>query len=304
MNLLRLLRLLGALACAIVPSLRASPDAAHAGTKTYTATAPDGVTLAIQETGNLDGTPIIFIHGLLGSHLSWDAQLGSADLGRFRLITYDLRGHGLSGKPTDAAAYHDGRRWAQDLAAVIEASHARHPVLVGWSLGGVVISNYLAAFGDGQIAGAVYVAGAIELKPALLVPHPDVYRDMTAEDLRTHLDGERTFLGLCFHTPPDATTFARLLANAALASWEMQRAVPTMTVDAPAGLGATRKPVLLLYGERDALVQAEPTIARAVEINPHAQSQCYAQSGHAPFLEEPERFNRDLAAFVDAAAGR
>ena len=175
-------------------------------------------------------------------------------------------------------------------------------MLVGWSLGGVVISNYLAAFGDGQIAGAVYVAGAIELKPALLVPHPDVYRDMTAEDLRTHLDGERTFLGLCFHTPPDATTFARLLANAALASWEMQRAVPTMTVDAPAGLGATRKPVLLLYGERDALVQAEPTIARAVEINPHAQSQCYAQSGHAPFLEEPERFNRDLAAFVDAAA--
>ncbi|EHK69160.1 arylester hydrolase [Pseudomonas psychrotolerans L19] len=80
-------------------------------------TAPDGVVLAVQEQGNPCGMPIVFIHGLLGSRLNWDAQLTSADLSRFRLITYDLRGHGLSGKPSDAAAYRDGRRWADDLAA-------------------------------------------------------------------------------------------------------------------------------------------------------------------------------------------
>ena len=272
----------------------------RAETKHYTATAPDGVTLAIQEAGDPDGVPILFIHGLLGSHLDWDAQLSSPALARYRLITYDLRGHGLSGKPTDAAAYQEGRRWADDLAAVIDASHARRPVLVGWSLGGTVISNYLAAFGDGAIAGAVYVDGVIELRPELLVAHPEVYRDMTAADLRTHLDGERAFLGLCFRTPPDAATFARLLANAALASWDMQRAVPTMTVDT-AGLGATHKPVLLLYGAQDALAQAKPMVARAEELNPRVQSKLYADSGHAPFLEESERFNRDLAGFVTTA---
>lgn len=37
--------------------------------------APDGVDLAVQETGNPEGTPIIFIHGLLGSHLNWEKQL-------------------------------------------------------------------------------------------------------------------------------------------------------------------------------------------------------------------------------------
>ena len=274
-----------------------------AETKNYTATAPDGVTLAIQEAGDPEGTPIVLIHGLLGSHLDWDAQLGSPELARCRLITYDLRGHGLSGKPTDAQAYHDGRRWAEDLAAVIEAAHAHNPVLVGWSLGGVVISNYLAAFGDGGIAGVVYVDGVIELKPELLVAHPEVYRDMIAADLRTHLDGERAFLALCFRTPPDAVTDARLLAGAALASWDMQRAVPTMTVDT-AGLEATHKPVLLLCGEQDALLQVKPTIARAGELNPRIQSKLYAGSGHAPFLEEPERFSRDLAAFVTAATKR
>lgn len=59
----------------------------------------------------------------------------------------------------------------RDLAAVIKATHARRPVLVGWSLGGTVISNYLALFGDECIAGAVYVDGVIELKPEQIVAH-------------------------------------------------------------------------------------------------------------------------------------
>jgi pimeloyl-ACP methyl ester carboxylesterase len=286
-------------ALAFVTAISLAPPAANAETRRYTVTAADGVPLAVQETGNPDGPSIVFVHGLLGSHLNWDAQVNSAQLQRYRMITYDLRGHGLSGKPTDAAAYADGMRWADDLQAVIAASQARKPVLVGWSLGGAVISNYLAKFGDSGIAGAVYVDGVIELKPEQIVAHPQVYRDLNSPDLKTHLDTVRTFLGLCFHTPPDQATFQRLFANAAMASWDMQRAVQSMTVQAEQGLGKAQVPVLLLYGERDALVQAKPAIARAKALNPRIRSTLYAQSGHAPFLEEPDRFDRDLARFID-----
>lgn len=296
----RLHRALGALIVGL--ALLTGAPAALAVTRQYTVAAPDGVALAVQESGDPDGAPVIFIHGLLGSRLNWDKQLLDPRLQRHRLITYDLRGHGLSGKPTDTAAYTDGRRWADDLAAVIASTKARRPVLVGWSLGGAVISNYLAAYGDGAIGGAVYVDGVIELKPEQLVAHPDVYRDMVAEDLKTHLQGERAFLRLCFHRQPDADTFSLLLANAALASWEMQKAVPSMTVDAAAGLSRATVPVLLLYGARDALVKAEPSIARAKRLNPRIHSVLYADSGHAPFLEEPDRFNRDLLAFIRSAA--
>jgi len=268
--------------------------------KEYKVTAPDGVSIAVQESGNPDGPPIIFIHGLLGSRLNWDAQVHSAELQRFRLITYDMRGHGLSGKPTDAASYTEGKRWADDLAAVIESSQARKPTLVGWSLGGVVISNYLANHGDGRIAGAVYVNGVIEMKPDQIVSHSAIYRDLVSPDLKTHLDTVRDFLRLCFHTQPDAPTFERLLANAAMASWDMQRAVMAISVEAAEGLGKVKVPVLLLYGERDALVQAKPAIDRARQLNPRVQSKLYAESGHAPFLEEASRFNQDLSAFVDA----
>jgi len=278
--------------------------AALAATRNYTVTAPDGVVLAVQESGNPAGPAIVFIHGLLGSHLNWDAQVDSPRLQRYRLITYDMRGHGLSGKPADAAAYSEGSRWADDLAAVMASSHAQKPVLVGWSLGGAVISNYLAKYGDSGIAGAVYVDGVIELKADQIVAHPAIYRDLNSADLKTHLDTVRDFLGLCFHTQPDNATFQRLYANAAMASWDMQRAVMSMTVAAAEGLVKAHVPVLLVYGTQDALVQVGPAIARATALDPRAQHKLYENSGHAPFLEEAARFNRDLATFVDGTPAR
>jgi non-heme chloroperoxidase len=288
----------------IVAAAIGAASSALAETKNYTVTAPDGVTLAVQESGSPDGPAVVLIHGLLGSHLDWDAQLRSAQLQQDRLITYDLRGHGQSGKPAEAKAYSEGRRWADDLSAVIESTHARRPVLVGWSLGGTVISNYLAAYGDDRIAGVVFVDGVIELKADQLASHPDVTRAMVSPDLMTHLDGERKFLELCFHTQPDRLNFERLLANAAMASWEMQSAVLSMTVAASDGLRRTRVPVLLIYGERDALVKVQPTIARALELDPGATRKLYANSGHAPFIEESTRFNKDLAFFVQTVAQR
>ncbi|MCA7972031.1 alpha/beta hydrolase [Burkholderia sp. AU39826] len=282
----------------------ASAYDAAAAPLSYTVTSTDGVKLAVQESGDPDGVPVILIHGLLGSRLNWDAQVESPELRGFRIITYDLRGHGLSDKPSGARPYRDGGRWGDDLAAVIDGAHARKPVVVGWSLGGVVISNYLARYGDRAIAGAVYVDGVVELAPGQIVDHPDVYRDMNAPDLKTHLDGERTFVGLCFNRRPDAATFERLLANAAMASWDMQKAIPTMSVFAAAGLGHARVPLRFIYGGRDALVDTPARLARAAELNPRIASKVYAESGHAPFIEEAERFNRDLAAFVRSVSAR
>ncbi|WP_175714444.1 alpha/beta fold hydrolase [Burkholderia ambifaria] len=301
--LTRMLRYLLAAAVSAATLFAAIPATVAAPTS-YMVTSKDGVRLSVQESGNPNGPPVIFIHGLLGSRLNWEAQVQSPELREYRIITYDLRGHGLSDKPSGATPYHDGRRWADDLEAVIAGSHARKPVVVGWSLGGVVISNYLATYGDDNIAGAVYVDGVVELAPGQIVDHPAVYRDMNSPDLKTHLDGERTFIGLCFNRRPDADTFSRLLANAALASWDMQKEIPTMTVFAAEALSKTRVPLLFIYGSRDALVDTPTTLARAKALNPRIQSKVYVDAGHAPFIEEPDRFNHDLAEFVRSASGK
>ncbi|MGA1805342.1 alpha/beta fold hydrolase [Rhizobium sp. HT1-10] len=281
----------------------AAVSAAAAADGEYTVQSSDGVVIAVEESGNPTGQPIVFVHGLLGSRINWDKQTSDPALQKFRLITYDLRGHGLSGKPDDVDAYKDGNRWADDLAAVLKESRAKNPVLVGWSLGAVVLSNYLAAHGDAGIGGLIYVDGVIELKPDLITPHPEVYAGLASRDLRTHLDTVRTFLALCFQTQPDQPTFERLLSNAATASWMMTRAVPSMTVQAAEGLPKAKVPVLLIYGGKDDLVRPEASIARAKSLNGQIKSRIYHDSGHAPFLEEAARFNKDLVDFATSTQG-
>jgi len=76
-------------------------------------TAPDGVTLSVQEWGNAEGPAILFIHGYAQSHLNWKEQVeDSALTDEFRMITFDLRGHGMSDKPEGASFYRESERWA------------------------------------------------------------------------------------------------------------------------------------------------------------------------------------------------
>lgn len=62
-------------------------------------------------------------------------------------------------------------------------------------------------------------------------------------------------------------------------------------------------PVLLIYGGKDDLVRPEASIARAKSLNGQIESKIYENSGHAPFLEEAARFNKDLAAFTASVEG-
>lgn len=79
-------------------------------------------------------------------------------------MTFDMRGHGDSDKPDNAAAYASGERWADDLRAVMETAGLRRPTLVGWSLGGFVVGLYLAKYGRERTAG-------INLVDAVTVSH-------------------------------------------------------------------------------------------------------------------------------------
>lgn len=284
------------------PLLQAQQSTEQTIAKQTFATTPDGVRIAVQEYGNPNGTEVVFIHGLLGSHLDWSKQIDSTLLGKYRLITYDLRGHGFSGKPTDAAYYKDGKRWGDELHAVIAAAGLKRPVLVGWSLGGVVMTNYLSIYGDEHIAGLFFVDAVIELKPDLLKAHPETTKALLSTDLETYLEGTRQFLRQCFYTQPDANTFELLYGNAAMASPEMTRAVNTgISIPAETTLPKVAVPVVIIQGENDDLV-VRKMVERGQKLMPKAEALFYADAGHATFLEQPERFNQDLDNFVSTAS--
>lgn len=264
----------------------------------------DGVELSVEETGRGDGPAIVFVHGLGFSHEVWRRQLDGDLATRFHLVAYDLRGHGRSSRPQDTAAYEDGRRWGEDLHAVIEATHATNAVVVGWSLGGLVIAEYLRGHGDAELGGVVFVDAVTAFAPELFTKDNGKYVSaLTASDDNARKEATERFARACFATPPPESELGPWLAAAGVLPASIHTAIQHMNVGEiePAMRGLTR-PTLVIQGRSDALVA--PAMARyTASIIRGARESVYEGSGHAPFVDETRRFDRELEAFVDAAGG-
>jgi pimeloyl-ACP methyl ester carboxylesterase len=124
-----------------------------------------GLTLHVREWGNPRGRPLLFIHGWSQSQMCWARQVSGALAERFRIVTFDIRGHGMSEKPLESDRYTDERLWADDLAAVIEETRLERALVVAWSYGGFVVSDYIRAYGAGAIGGIDLVGGAWLMNP-------------------------------------------------------------------------------------------------------------------------------------------
>jgi len=88
--------------------------------------------VAVDDTG--DGPPVVLLHGLACGKRMWFHQT-LALRSRFRVITYDQRGHGLTDAPAVATDYSAGHL-ARDLVGVLDALKIERAAIVGFSLGG------------------------------------------------------------------------------------------------------------------------------------------------------------------------
>jgi non-heme chloroperoxidase len=265
--------------------------------------APDGLAIAAQDWGNPRGPEILFIHGFMQSHLSWSRQV-TGDLAReFRLVTYDLRGHGDSEKPLERERYRRGKAWADELAAVIHAAGLRRPVLVGWSYAGRVIADYLEAYGSAGIAGIDFVNARTNSDPSFAGAFSSRHlTDLVAEDLATRIAATRTFLHACFSRQPSQDEFETMLAFNMMVPREVRTAMSGREFDGDAIFRRLTVPALVTFGTEDKILTLEGTRHAAAAI-PGARLSLYDGIGHAPFWEDTPRFNAELAEFVRAANG-
>jgi pimeloyl-ACP methyl ester carboxylesterase len=129
--------------------------------------------LNVVESGNPQGRPILYIHGLSQCWLQWSRQLNSDLAQDHRLVAMDMRGHGLSEKPR--AGYESSKLWADDVNAVIETLGLDGAVLCGWSYGPLVILDYIRHYGEDSIGGLQFVGSATKLgsEEALAVLTPE-----------------------------------------------------------------------------------------------------------------------------------
>jgi pimeloyl-ACP methyl ester carboxylesterase len=137
---------------------------------------------------------LLLHHGLASSQRIWDLMLPRLTR-RFRVVTYDARGHGLSAKPSSGYGFDP---IVADARAVIRAVGLRRPIVVGHSWGATVALE-LAARQPRAVSGAVLVDGGIgalrgemdwaTVKQRLAPPH---LAGMPVAEFRRMI---RTFLG-------------------------------------------------------------------------------------------------------------
>ena len=270
--------------------------------KTHTVRGGGGLQLHVREWGKADGPPILFIHGWSQNHLCWDKQYESALRDEFRLVAYDLRGHGMSEAPLGPENYTDGKLWADDLAAIIGQLHLERPVLVGWSYGAFVICDYVRTYGQDRIAAVNLVEGAVKLGESafgtLIGPgFLDHFVDATAVDLPTNIRGMRAFLKDCAAKPLPADDFETALCWNMVVAPRIRASLAARQIDCDDVLRTLMVPLLVTQGRADTVVL--PAMAEHILTTcPAAEASWYEGVGHLPHLQEPGRFNRELAALT------
>jgi pimeloyl-ACP methyl ester carboxylesterase len=219
----------------------------------------------------------------------------------FRMVAYDLRGHGLSDKPVARERYRDDRLWADDLGAVMDAFDLKKPILVAWSYAGRVVADYARLHGQDRIAAINYVAAITRAERRFWGPSLRHTAEMTTDDLTANIRATRKFVRACFGARPLGDEMDITFAYTMLVPAPVRAAVMDRSRDEGDMLSRLRVPVLVTHGAMDRIIlpAAGAYTASAVAGARHA---IYEGVGHSPFFEDTPRFNRELAELARAAS--
>jgi pimeloyl-ACP methyl ester carboxylesterase len=172
-------------------------------------------------------------------------------------------------------------------------------VLVGWSYGAFAICDYVRAYGQDRIAAIDFVEGVVKLGEAAFGTFIgpgflDHFVGATADDLPTNIGAMRSFVRACIVKPvPDDDMETAMCWNAMVPA-AIRAHLAARELDYDDVLGALEVPLLVTQGRADSVVL--PAMAEHVLATcPTAEASWYEGTGHVPHLEEPKRFNRELA---------
>lgn len=264
-----------------------------------------GVKLHVREWGKADAPAILFIHGWSQNHLCWHKQYESGLADTFRLVAFDLRGHGMSEAPEAPEHYTQPQPWADDIAAIIDQLGLKLPILVGWSYAGFIICDYIRAYGQDAIAAINFVDAAVTMEksifgvfigPGFLDHAPGAI----ADDFPTNIQAIRAFMRSFTARPVPPDEYEAALCWTIAVSPKVRAALLNRVIDSDDVLRTLEKPVLMTHGQSDTVVL--PAMGEHIlRTCRTSTASWYPETGHAAFLEATSRFNRELADFARKA---
>ena len=265
--------------------------------RTGRASSIDGTEIGFSEWGNLQGPSVVLIHGWVFSRLAFDRQIHGELAERCRVVAYDLRGHGESGKPEDPSAYSDGNLWAADLDCVLEAVGMERPILAGWSLGGRVATHYVFVAGRERVAGLNLISSRVLQPPNAAVNGAiSASAEIMSNSLAESIPFTTRFIRNCTHLALSRGDEEQFLRAAMSVPSMARRGASAWHIDYGNYFDELDLSVLVTHGANDSITLpiAAETIARRLR----GKLSIFPGCGHMPFWEDPERFNHELAQFA------
>jgi len=243
--------------------------------------------------------PLVFLHGIGGAARAWRGQI-EAFSDRYRAMAWDMPGYGGSA-PLPAVSI---ATLADALQDFLRAVGAAKPILVGHSIGGMIVQQWLTKYPDA--AGAIVLA---QTSPAFGKADGDWQKEFIGARLGP-LDRGETMVSLaptlvkelvgddpdirgmelardCMAAVPEASYRACMIA---LLGFDQRSALKNIAA-----------PTLVLSGARDKNAPA-PMMAKMATYIPSAAYVELEGAGHLVNLERPAAFNSALDSFLKAHA--
>ena len=271
------------------------------GSREHTVRGGGGLRIFVREGGNPRGPDVLLIHGYLFSSDVFVRQFEGPLSKTHRLVAMDVRGHGRSEKPDFEAAYTDARAQADDVAAVVQALGLNRPTIVGWSMGSRVALNYGWFHGYEKI-GRLNLVAAVVAGPTRGpdAPLPSHLANLLIEDEQERLRATEHFVESCAvggELPRELNaTFVQAAMTVPLAARRGSRRWPIHYAER---LPDLTTPLLVTHGASDPLV---PEVSsRDLAALTRAGRLSVIGGGHLAFLQDAQRFDRELAAFTSEA---
>jgi 3-oxoadipate enol-lactonase len=252
-----------------------------------------------EAAGDPSMPPLVFLHGIGGAARAWRRQLDFFR-GRYRTLAWDMPGYdGSTPLPTVSIA-----ALADALHDFLQQVGAMKPVLIGHSIGGMIVQQLLAkhpriasaivlaqtspAFGkpDGDWQKAFIDArlGPLDRGETLASLAPSLVKELVGDDPDI---GGMELARDCMACVPEATYRATMLA---MLGFDQRNALKDIVV-----------PTLLLSGSKDKNAPA-PIMAKMATYVPSAKYIELEGVGHLANMERPGAFNAALDSFLKANA--
>ena len=266
---------------------------------------PGGVHLHYRAAGELGAPVVVLVHGYGDSFTSWDGW-NAALAAKYRVLSVDLPGHGLTRAPEGYVLSSDG--YVELLDAFASALRLPRFALAGNSMGGGVAWRYATRHPERLSALVLVDAAGWPLPPPKDLPLAfRILQYSAGRWLLAHIDNRPLIAeGL----KKDVYDTA-VITDAFVDRWaELQRAPGHRAIlmsASPGGfatasdevLAAIRVPTLVLHGAADTLIPLASGQRFAAAI-PGARLIAYPHVGHLPQVEIPARSAADVAAFLEA----